>query len=173
MSGFGQTPISELNEEAKQIEKIKHNEKSVVVDAHTFETQRQKAIQAPEYVRKISEFGFRAGKDSVSGKRYFNVRGFNDPSHIYRGARMTREVNSEQEKKAKIEEFYFFGEDYDAVFRQSDKEKLAVNAWTIEDKKFVLTTIAKNEIVRPIRLHYTQVQKIVAKIEKQGDTVQL
>lgn len=153
----------ELNQESQKIEQIKRNEKSSVIDARTYQQERERVQNAPARAIAGNDFAFKAGKDPVTGKRQFNVKGMADVNHVYRGSRMI--------KGKKV--YYFFGEDHDSLFRSSDKDKVAVNAWTQEKGQYVETTVGRNEIAGPVRLNWKEARDIIEDIRAQGDSPRL
>jgi hypothetical protein len=156
-SAIDEVSTMELDEERKQIEKIKANEQSVILSPEVFDTERQRVLDSKP--NKGNRFNFFAGKDN-RGRRIFRVFGFNDKSFVYRGASMDY-------KETKV---YFFGTAYDALFGHNSKDIVTVDAWLLDKKgKYRRTLVAKNEIVMPVSLESSEAEQVINKIREQGD----
>jgi len=147
----------ELDEANRTIEAIKEKEHGMVISPEKYEAERNKSLGAAQQAQNEDSFAFKAGKDS-RGRRRFNVKGFNNPAHIYRAA-----VMSKGNKK-----YYFFASDYDKLFVHNAESILTVGAFIKTKDGWQKTVVAKNQIVGPVTLPVEEATKLYEEVLAAG-----
>lgn len=149
-----------LDVEKKQIEQIKKEERTGVMSAQEFAQRRKKTLNSANAAYQKDDFAFKA--EIKDGKRSFNVKGFADKKHLYRGAKMKQDDN---------QYVYFFGSSYDALYAMNDERQLTVNGWTYNRSKkyWEQTPISKNQLADVKSITVEEAEEKIEKIKAQGD----
>ncbi len=151
-----------LNQEQNEIERIKVHEKSTILSPIEFERNRANAMAVANNAMARNDFNFKAGKDPMTGKRFFNVKGFADKNHLYRAAKMVKEDKT----------YYFLSQSYDTIFGSSNEKQLSVIAWIKVGKAakamWQQSPVSKNELIGVETISMEEGRVIFEAIKKQG-----
>lgn len=148
----------ELDQERTLIESLKAREQAAVITPNEFKASAQRVAKRRQVGVKDDVFSFKAGRDPLTKKRWFNVRGFADPKHIYRGA--TANVGETT--------YHFFSDNYDKLYLQNSDRIITVNGWVKRNNEWELSPVAKNELGRVETIPTNKALTIYEEIRKQG-----
>lgn len=152
------TTNPEFDQERQIIEDLKNKESETVLTPQQFQQSRARVALQEKTAGKADGFAFKAGRDPVTRKRYFNVKGFADPKQIYRCAVFVSDKTR----------YYFFSENYDKLYMSNSDKILTVNAWVKVGKNWELQPIAKNQLNNVQTIPLDEARSIYDEIQSQG-----